>query len=219
MKRVQFVITLLGLMGTSASAHRLDEYLQGTILSVAKNRLDAETTLTPGVAVFPILIAAIDRDADGTISQTEQHAYAERVLHDLSLSLDGQTLDPHLTSAEFAPISEMKEGRGQIRIGFYADLLGGVAGRKLVLENRHLSGIAAYQVNVLVPRDPDIRIVSQKRNYSQSFYELDFTQAAAGPSRALELLPGFRALTGTIAFAVFACVALLRIRGTKLIPG
>ena len=71
MKSKLFLIALLSLIGTSASAHRLDEYLEGTILSVAKNRLDVEMTLTPGVAIFPILIAAIDRDADGTISQAE----------------------------------------------------------------------------------------------------------------------------------------------------
>jgi hypothetical protein len=32
-------------------------------------------------------------------------------------------------------------------------------------------------VNVLVPRDPAIRITGQKRDYSQSLYELDFAQS------------------------------------------
>ncbi len=35
--------------GVPVSAHRLDEYLQGTIISVEKNRLQAQMTLTPGV--------------------------------------------------------------------------------------------------------------------------------------------------------------------------
>jgi hypothetical protein len=207
MKSKLFLLALLSLIGTSASAHRLDEYLEGTILSVAKNRLDVEITLTPGVAVFPILIAAIDRDADGTISQAEQRTYAERVLHDLSLSLDGQAVDPHLTSAEFAPISEMKEGRGAIQIEFHANLPRGGPSRKLVFENHHLSGIAAYQVNVLIPRDPDIRIVGQKRNYSQSLYELDFAQAGLHSAPALTRFIALQALLGMVALAVVARLA------------
>lgn len=191
MTRALSALALLLLVGRSAPAHRLDEYLQGTILSVGKNRLEAEITLTPGVAVFPVLIADIDRDADGTISETEQHSYSERVLGDVALSIDGHTLKPHLAAAQFPAIADMKEGRGEIRIGFYADLPPGAAGRRLIFQNHHQSSIAAYQVNVLVPRDPAIRIVSQKRNYTQSFYELDFEDASisSGPPALTFLVP------------------------------
>jgi hypothetical protein len=125
------LIALLPLVATSAWGHRLDEYLQGTIISVAKSRLEAEITLTPGVAVFPVLIGDIDTNADGTISEAEQHAYAEHVLRDLSLAIDGRPLTPHLTSAEFPAIGDMREGRGEIRIDFNADLPRGGVGRKL----------------------------------------------------------------------------------------
>ena len=50
------------------AAHRLDEYLQGTLISVEKNRVQAQITMTPGVAIYPILLAAIDTYHDGTIS-------------------------------------------------------------------------------------------------------------------------------------------------------
>jgi hypothetical protein len=210
MTRKLSAFVLLLLAGTSVSAHRLDEYLQGTILSVAKNRLDAEITLTPGVAVFPVLVADIDRDADGAISQAEQHAYARRVLGDLSLTIDGHSLRPHLTSAQFPAIGEMKEGRGEIRIVFDADLPRGGASRKLIFENHHQSGIAAYQVNVLVPRDPDIRIVSQNRNPSQSLYELNFVQAGAlSGAPVLAFIEGARWPLGTFALIVAAWLAVL----------
>jgi hypothetical protein len=154
-------------------------------------------------------MAEIDRDGDGLISETEQRAYAARVLRDLSLSIDGQPLTPHLTSAEFPAIGEMKEGRGEIRIEFRADLPRGGASRKLIFENHHQSKIAAYQVNVLVPRDPDIRIMMQNRNYSQSFYELDFVQAGVPsglPDRAF--FASARGLLGTIAVVAVAWLAL-----------
>ena len=70
---------ILLLAATSAFGHRLDEYLQGALISVEKNRFEAEITLTPGVAVFSLVLAAIDSDGDGVISKTERRAYAEEV--------------------------------------------------------------------------------------------------------------------------------------------
>jgi hypothetical protein len=170
---------------TSASAHRLDEYLQGTLISVEKTRLQAQMTLTPGVAIFPRLIASIDTDADGIISEHEQRAYANHVLRDLSLEIDGDRLTPHLLSYRFSTVDEMKEGRGEIQINFSADLPRGRRNRKIIFENRHRNEIAAYQVNCLVPQDSDIRIESQDRDYLQSIYRLQYVQTdvASDPSR------------------------------------
>jgi hypothetical protein len=163
-----------------APAHRLDEYLQATIVSLEKTRVQAQMTLTPGVAVYPIVLVAIDTNADGVISETEQRAYAAGVLRDLSLTIDGRRIAPRLVSVAFPAIEEMKQGRGAIRLEFSADLPPGGANRKLIFENRHQSAIAAYLVNCLVPRDPDIRIVAQNRNYSQSLYQLEYVQAGVG---------------------------------------
>jgi len=168
---------ILLLVGTPASAHRLDEYLQATTISLEKDRVQAQIRLTPGVAVFPIVLANIDTDADGVISEAEQRAYAERVLGDLSLTIDGDRLRLQLVSLKFAKIEEMKEGLGEIQLEFDADVPGGGPNRSLTFENQHQSRIAAYLVNCLVPRDPDIRITAQNRNYQQSFYQLDYMQA------------------------------------------
>jgi hypothetical protein len=66
---------------------------------------------------------------------------------------------------EFPAMEEMKAGSGEIRIEFDADLPRNRGNRKLTIENHHQSRIAAYQVNCLVPRDRDIRIVAQNRYY------------------------------------------------------
>jgi hypothetical protein len=178
MKLIVSAVAILVLAGTPALAHRLDEYLQGTIISVEKNRVDFQMTLTPGVAVFPVLIAEIDLNADGVISRIEQRAYAGRILDDLTMSIDGHHLTPRLLSTEFPAVEEMKAGRGEIRIEFDSDLPFGGPNRKLTFENHHQSRIAAYQVNCLVSRDPEIQILSQNRNYSQSLYELEFVQGS-----------------------------------------
>jgi hypothetical protein len=168
---------IAAIFAASINAHRLDEYLQGTIISVEKNSLHAQMTLTPGVAIFPALLASIDTDGDGTISEKEQHAYAQQVLNDLSLQIDGEHLTPHLLALKFSSVEEMRDGRGEIQIEWGADLPAGGRNRKVVLENRHRSQIAAYQVNALVPRDPDIRITGQDRNYVQSKYQMTYQQA------------------------------------------
>lgn len=180
--RLAAAVAILLLVGTSASAHRLDEYLQATTISVEKERVRAQIRLTPGVAVFPLVLANIDSDADGVISEAEQRAYAERVLGDLSLTIDGDRLRLQLVSAKFAKIEEMKEGRGEIQLEFNADVPSGGPNRRLIFENHHQSRIGAYLVNCLVPRDLDIRVTAQNRNYEQSFYQLDYVQSDVGSS-------------------------------------
>ena len=173
------LLAVVVLAGIPAIAHRLDEYLQGTIITVEKDRVQAEITLTPGVAVFPILLADIDSDADGVISENEQRAYAARVLRDLSLTIDGRPLALRLLSSRFPNLQEMKDGLAGIHIEFIANSPPGGRKRRLIFENHHQSRIAAYQVNCLVPSDPEIQIIGQNRDYLQSRYQLEYEQAGA----------------------------------------
>lgn len=159
-----------------AFAHRLDEYLQATIISIEKGRVQMSMRLVPGVAVLPIVLASIDTNRDGLISQAEGQTYAQEVLRDLSLSVNGLALQPKLASVDFPSLEEMKEGLGEIHIEFSAVLPGGAGNRKLALRNHHKSRISVFLVNCLVPGDRDIRVLAQNRNQDQSFYELDYTQ-------------------------------------------
>jgi hypothetical protein len=162
------------LSGERAFAHRLDEYLQAALISVEKDRVELSMRLVPGVAVSSWVLAGIDTNGDGVISRAEQQAYAERVLGDLSLTAEGNRLRPRLVSVHFPAVEEMKEGLGEIRIELSADLPQGGPNRRLVLQNAHQYRIAAYLMNCLVPRDPDIRIVAQTRNEQQSIYRVDY---------------------------------------------
>ena len=67
------------------SAHRLDEYLQATLIGVTPHGIEVELQLTPGIAILPGLMTVIDQDRDGRISQAEARAYAARVLRDVEL--------------------------------------------------------------------------------------------------------------------------------------
>lgn len=201
MTRTLAAVVLLSL-GAPASAHRLDEYLQATLLSVEKDRVQASMRLIPGVAVSPRVIWSIDTNGDGVLSPAEQQTYAKRVLGDLSLSLDGRRLQPRLVSFAFPRIDEMKAGLGEIHIEFTADLPRGSAHRRLILENYHQSRISAYLVNCLVPNDRNIQIMAQNRNQNQSFYQVNYVQAGASSD-----LLSFRWWSGVP--ALLATVALL----------
>jgi hypothetical protein len=175
------LVILLALPGI-AGAHALNEYLQATILSVDKNRVQASMRLVPGSAVLPAVLAQIDLNKNGVVSKAEELAYAKRVLGDLKLSLDGHPLAPRLVKVRFPPLELMKEGLGEIRVDFTADVPPGSGVRKLAFENHHQSHISAYLVNSLVPKDPGVHLAAQHRNADQSVYQLDYTQGIEAPT-------------------------------------
>jgi len=199
------------LAGSPAGAHRLDEYLQATTIAVEKARVLAEIRLAPGVAVFPAVFADIDRDANGVASAAEQRAYAQRVLGDLSLSVDGRRLPLRLISSTFAPTELLREGRGEIELRLEADVPGTAAYRRLTFENHHQSRIGSYLVNGLMPRDADIRLAAQQRSYDQSFYQVDYADASAPASR-LELW-------GWMDSALLALIAGIALLGRRVTAG
>jgi hypothetical protein len=204
-------IVLLLWLATPVGAHRLDEYLQAMTISIDKDRVSALMRLTPGVAVFPAVMAGIDTDKDGVLSPAEQQAYARRVLGDLALTLDGNRLQLRLISATFPSIDEMKGGLGDIVIVFDADVPPGGPARRLVLENHHQRAISAYLMNCLVPRDPDIQVTGQTRNYEQTVYQLDYTQAGVRPTLPLATASwsAMRLRLGANVLAMLGAIALL----------
>jgi hypothetical protein len=198
-------VAVLVLLGAPAWAHRLDEYLQATLISIEKDRVDVLMRLIPGVAVSNAVLTGIDANADGVISEAEQRAYAVHVLGDVSLKIDGTMLRPKLVSVKFPAVEAIKEGLGEIQIEFTADLPSGGTNRKLVFENHHQERISAYLVNCLVPRDRDIRVLAQNRNEQQSFYELDYSRDGSGfgswGAALWQWWPKLRARIGDVAFA------------------
>ena len=181
---LRIVGAMILLLPRITSAHRLDEYLEATLLSVEPDRVEASMRLVPGVAVSSAVIAGIDTNGDGVLSEAEQQAYAERVSRDVSLSVDSRPLVLHLVSANFPSLEEMKQGIGEIQLELAAKLPRGAADRRLRFENHHQGAIAVYLVNCLVPHDKNIRITAQSRNQDQSVYQLDFVQGDRGDGAA-----------------------------------
>lgn len=168
-----FAAAMLAL-ATPAPAHRLNEYLQATTIGLEGERLSLELRLTPGVDIARNVLADIDRDADGVLSEPERHAYAERVRRDLLLSIDERPQPLRLVSSAFESNDRMTSGQGEVVLLFETERPGDSGPHTLAFVNHHWRSDAAYLVNVLQPRSGGVHIDGQHRTYDQSEYRVDF---------------------------------------------
>lgn len=183
-----FLGCLLLATAVTASAHRLDEYLQATRVAVATNRIDVSIDLTPGVAVVSNVLAEIDTNHDAQLSKSERQAYVGRLLNDLRAELNGQHLKLTLVESTFPTIPEMKDGLGIIRVKASAAIGALPPGtHTFTLTNGHLPTISVYLVNALVPKDRVIQIKKQTRDELQKSYQLQFAVNPAARSRLNDL--------------------------------
>jgi hypothetical protein len=181
MKARCFAIAFLGcaVMATTASAHRLDEYLQATRISLELDRITTEINLTPGAEVADGVFLAIDRDRNGEISPTEGAAYAEHVVKSLTLDIDGRAHPLTLDTYRVPSLTAMRQGEGIIRLRATARTPLSSAGRhQLRFANTHRSDIGVYLINALVPSDERIRITGQSRDLLQHEFRMDFDVSA-----------------------------------------
>ncbi len=175
-----------------ANAHRVDEYLQATRLSIDLARVDLEMDLTAGVAVASKVFAWIDTNRDGEISNAEGAAYAREILRSVVLKVDGRPVPITLVETSFPQFRDMSIGVGTIRLRATARVPTAAAGRHQVsFLNTHHSESSVYLVNALVPANPRLQFGDQRRDIAQHGLTLEYTVISDTPSdRTLALLVG-----------------------------
>ncbi len=177
--RVLLALSLIG----DAAAHRLDEYLQATLIGVTRDGVDVEIQLTPGVAMLPVWMAVIDQDRAERISPAEERAYVGRVAQEVNLRVDGVPAPLSLIESKFPTIEAMREGLGTIRMKLHAAR----SGRELRFENRHLPQVSAYLVNCLAAPSDGLVVRRQERDEAQRSIEFEYSFGAGavpGPRAA-----------------------------------
>ena len=159
----------------SAQAHRLDEYLQATRIAVETHRIDLAIDLTPGVAIATDLLSSIDPGGNSRVPPHQGQRYAQRVLQDLVLDLDGKRQPIKLIGASFPGRADMEDGEGPIHLQAVVKIstLKPVH-HELLFRNAHLPRISVYLVNALVPENKAIQITQQTRDELQKEYRLSF---------------------------------------------
>ena len=198
--------------GSSAetSAHRRDEYLQAARIALDPERAHIELDLTAGIAVAEAVLADIDRDRTGTISDDEVEAYAAVVRSAIRLEVDGTPLSVELITSRFPTIEAVRQGEGAIRIELAAAMPPLKAGpHHLLYRNSHRADIGVYLANVLVPASNRVAISAQRRDVDQRElivdYVLDANQSTSARAWFLASLVG-------LAFAVAALWRRSRVR-------
>jgi hypothetical protein len=165
-----------------SQAHRLDEYLQATRIGISLEQILLALDLTPGVAIVPELRRWVQPDSSDRISQQQGNSYAQRVLKDLSLTLDGKKQELYLVSASFPAWSDIEAGEGVIHLRTTARISTLQPGsHEIFFRNDHLPQISVYLANAVAPSSEAIQIRRQSRDNLQRNYRLSFEIKAAAP--------------------------------------
>src|SRR5436190_9105436 len=114
------IIAVLSPLGFSsgAFAHRLDEYLQATLVVIAPGDIRLQINFTPGVDIADQVLALIDRNGDNTISEKEAAAYSQLVKRDLVVRIDQHPASLKLTLCRFDQPNELRTGSGLIQLEY-----------------------------------------------------------------------------------------------------
>ena len=169
------VCALLGLcLAEGAAGHRLDEYLQATLIGVTREGIELEIQLTPGVAMLPGWMTIVDLDRDGRISPDEERAYVERVAGEVELRVDGVAAPLSLIEGRFPTPEAMRGGLGTIGI----KLRTARVGHTLRFENRHLPQVSVYLVNCLAAPSDGLEVGRQARDEAQKSIEFEYSFVA-----------------------------------------
>jgi hypothetical protein len=172
-----------------AAAHRLDEYLQATRLSIDIDRVDLEIDLTAGSAMASQVFSWIDTNRDGEISNPEGEVYAREMLGSVVLKIDGRPVPVNLIDSSFPQFRDMRLGVGTIRLRATAHVPAVSAGHHQVsFVNTHRTESSVYLVNALVPSNPRIQLAEQRRDRAQLSLTLDFSVMGDTPSASTFML-------------------------------
>jgi len=170
----------------AASAHRLDEYLQATLVVIEPGSISLQMNLTPGVDIAKKWLTEVDRNGDGAISEKEAAAYFESVRRDVTVRLDGHALTLKAGASSIPEREDLLCGWGILQIEFTATPGIMTPGpHKLFIKNRHWPRESVYLLNAGMPKffesadskvqSTALEITGQKRNENQSVGEIVFT--------------------------------------------
>jgi hypothetical protein len=176
MTRQTLLAVLVGALGVAApaAAHRLDEYLQATRVTIDGDRVGLEIDLTAGANVASRIWALIDTDHDGRITDAEAEAYAQQVLRAIRVDVDGRPTPVTLTAREFPGSREMSLGVGTIHLRGTASVSAAAGRHQLTYLNTHLPETSVYLVNALVPSTDHIQIGEPHRDTAQRGLTLEY---------------------------------------------
>ncbi len=114
---------VLALAGTPLFAHPHRDVDQQVALTLAADHVAAEIVIVPSINAGPTILARIDTDADGTISDVEADAFAQDVLATTELEVAGSPVFSEVTQVDVGDPDALEAGLGSIVISTKTDVV------------------------------------------------------------------------------------------------
>jgi len=216
MRRLTAILLLnlaAGSYAAPAMAHQIDEYVANTHVEILRDRIRVFLSLTPGSALAARVIARIDTDHDGRLSEAEKLQYATSILNSFALAVDDARLTPQLIGVTYPAVEEMLAGQGIIQLKIEAPLRSQSPGRHSLFLANNAKDLTVFVAAALVPPVPEITISRQDRDSNQRRIEIEY---AVARSRA-----GIWVLTGLliVPLLLWAGIMLRRYRLRSALSG
>lgn len=170
---------LTALAAAAPAAAHADHYSQSAYVALRSDGVHVELDLSPGAMVASQILSTIDTDADGSLSEAEQRAYAGAIAHDLSLEIDGRRQELAVATLDFPSVAHLASGETKISLDFTGPGARLPAGpHTLTFRNTHAPTRSTHQAHALAGTG-GITIGKLTRDAVQENLTVDFTVAAA----------------------------------------
>ena len=196
--RISSRLMLLLTLPFGAAAHRLDECLQATRVSMFSDHLAVQTFVTPGTLLAARLFARIDADRDGNLSQSEGRRFADQFVQEITLTVDGNRVPLTLTGSQYPTLAELSGGEAMILFEMSAATRQAPGRHRATLRNDNDPAVSIYLANAMLPKDPSVPVVRQERDPTQRTLTVEYDVAATLNSPASVSAGWLSRLTGIV---------------------
>ncbi len=111
---------LLAMVPGWAMAHPVDEVVLGAYLTLAPGAVHLELDIAPGSEVVGALLPAMDPDNDHQVTQAEIRSFAQTVLDQITLTLDGVPGNWALEEVSLPDYARLLSGNDLVKINAVA---------------------------------------------------------------------------------------------------
>jgi len=165
------------LLAAGAEAHPLDEVIQAAYLTLAPGEVQLDLEIEPGSLVAGRIARVIDANGDGRISPAEARAYAERVLAQSSLIIDGVAVPLRLDRIDAPVYGNLVQG-DILRIRAVAGRRTRAGPGKISYLNRYDPLKSQCQANVFLSMGSGWRFTVDSQGHSPDGRRLDVAYRA-----------------------------------------
>lgn len=121
---------------------------QSAWLTVGRDGVAVELSLTPGTRVAAAFLRLVDTDGDHALSEAEQQSFGARVAQDLSLVVDGRPSALRVERSTLPDARVVSSGESTASVLLTAPVTLAAGSHRLCFTNRHAALPSAWAANI-----------------------------------------------------------------------